>query len=394
MGGNPAYNKTLLVGTPNVMNSARIHEMIDDIFQRKWLSNNGPYVQELENLLKKFLEVKHVIVVNNGTVGLEVAIHALEIRGEAIVPSYTFVATPHALLWSGVRPVFCDIDPETYNIDINKIESLITEKTSAIVAVDVYGRPSNKDRLAEIARNHNLSLLFDSAHSFGNSYKGKMIGNFGDAEVFSFHATKFFNSFEGGAIATNDDALAMKCRAIRNFGFNGGEESEYLGINGKMSEVSAAMGTLSLENITQTVEANRKNYNAYRKGFDGIPGIKLIEYSKTEKCNYQYIIIEADEGICGLSRDELAQILETEGIGTRKYFFPGCHKMKPYRTMFPRIGNNLPVTESVSSRVLALPTGTAVTPEDVAVITNIVDISVKNAGKIRETINVLNGRDS
>lgn len=384
--GNTTYVMPKLVGIPNIMNSKRLHEMVDDMFQRKWLTNNGIYVQNLEKLLKEFLGVKHVIAVTNGTVGLEIAIHALNIKGEAIVPSYTFIATPHSLLWSGVRPVFCDINPSTYNIDVDKIESLITEKTSAILAVDVYGRPSDKDRLEEIAKNHNLRLIFDAAHSFGNSFKGEMIGNFGDAEVFSFHATKFFNSFEGGAIATNNEEIAIKCRAIRNFGFNGGERSEYLGINGKMTEVSAAMGIVSLENLQHTVSANRHNYHAYRDGLQGALGIKLIEYGEMEKCNYQYIIVEVDETICGLSRDEISIILESEGVGTRKYFSPGCHDMEPYSTMYPNIGSTLPFTEGAAKRVLALPTGTAVTPEDIAVITNIINISVENAGKVREAL--------
>ena len=385
-GSLSAFKNPRLVGTPNIMDPSRLHEMIDDIFQRKWLTNNGHYVQELESQLQNFLGVKHVIAVNNGTTGLEIAIHALGLKGEAIVPSYTFIATPHSLLWSGITPVFCDIDPSTYNIDVDKIESLITDNTSAILAVDVYGRPSDKERIAEIAKNHNLSLIFDAAHSFGNSYKGKMIGNFGEAEVFSFHATKFFNSFEGGAIATNNDELAEKCRAIRNFGFNGGERTQFLGINGKMSEVSAAMGIVSLENIQHTIAANKQNYRAYRDGFQVIPGIKLIDYEESEKCNYQYVIIEVDETICGLSRDELSTILESEGIGTRKYFSPGCHEMEPYRTMFPDSGSKLPVTDAISKRVLALPTGIAVSTEDVSVIANIIDIAVKNSEKVREAL--------
>lgn len=386
-GGKPSYEKPIMVGVPSILDVEHFHEIIDDIFERKWLTNNGFYVRELERRLQEFMDVKNVILVNNGTTGLEIAIRALNLKGEVIVPAYTFIATPHSLLWSGVQPVFCDIDPESYNIDTDKASELINDRTSGILAVDVYGRPSEKDKLESLANDNSLSLIFDAAHAFGNSFHGKMIGNFGDAEVFSFHATKFMNSFEGGAIATNDDELASKCRAVRNFGFVDGYVTQYLGINGKMTEISAAMGIISLENIDKIISANKSNYETYAVRLKEIPGIRLIKYPDNDKSNYQYIIIEVDETVTRLNRDELSIVLESEGIGTRKYFWPGCHQMEPYRFMYPNVGTRLPETERISSRVLALPNGTSVSPEDVEAICGIIRIVLENPEKVKTQVN-------
>ena len=386
MGGNKSFINPIFVGTPNIQNTDRFFEMVHDIFRRKWLTNNGEYVKRFESDIQNYLGVKHAIVVSNGTVGLEIAIRALKLSGEVIVPSYTFIATPHSLLWSGVKPVFCDIDPKTYNIDVNKAKNLINANTSGIMAVDVYGRSSEKEKLESLAKDHNLSLIFDAAHAFGNSFHGEMIGNFGDAEVFSFHATKFLNTFEGGAITTNNDELARRIREIRNFGFGESSYSQFIGTNGKMTEISAAMGIVNLENIEQIIQANRINYEAYRKKLKNMPGVNIIEYPHTEKVNCQYVIIEVDATVSGLNRDELSVILGAEGVGTRKYFWPACHQMEPYKTLFPTAGLRLPITESTAEKVLALPTGTAISLNDVDSLCNIISLAIKEPRTIKNQL--------
>src|SRR5258708_490010 len=218
-GGPPAFTEILHVGRPNIGNRQKFEARVDDILDRRWLTNGGRYVQEFEQCITELTGVRHCIAMCNATVALEIAIRALGMTGEVIVPSFTFIATAHALQWQGVRPVFCDIDPQNHTIDPARVEQLITPQTTGIIAVHLWGGVCNIEALSEIATRRGLKLLFDSAHAFGCSYKGGMIGAFGDAEVFSFHATKFLNSLEGGAVMTNNDELARKIRLMKNFGF-------------------------------------------------------------------------------------------------------------------------------------------------------------------------------
>jgi len=326
-GADSLFKDKLHVGRPNLGSRKKFHELVDDIFDRRWLTNNGPFVKEFEQCLANIVGTKHCIAICNATIGLELAIRAAGLAGEVIVPSFTFVATAHALEWQGIKPVFCDVDPETHNIDPNRIEELITPQTTGIVGVHVWGRPCNIAALDMIASKYNLKLIFDAAHAFGCSYQGKPIGSFGDAEVFSFHATKFFNTFEGGMIATNDDNLAKKLRLMKNFGFAGKDSVIYIGTNGKMSEISAAMGIVGLESLAEFVSVNQRNYLAYKKIFRAMPGIKLISYDENESQNYQYIILEVDEETTGISRDIIVDFLSAENVLARRYFFPGAHEM-------------------------------------------------------------------
>jgi len=237
-----------------------------------------------------------------------------------------------------------------------------------------------------IARRRNLQLLFDAAHAFGCSYKGKAIGGFGRVEIFSFHATKFLNSFEGGAVLTNDDALAEKMRLMRNFGFRGNDNVIYIGTNGKMTEVCAAMGLTSLESVEEFVETNRCNYHAYRRELDGIPGVTQMSYDGSERTNYQYIVLEVDERESGVSRDELVQVLSAENVLARRYFYPGCHRMEPYRSYFPHAALVLPETEKLCQRVMVLPTGTSVSDQVIMRICQIIRTAVSNAAAVREQL--------
>ena len=220
-GGPPMFNEVLHVGRPNIGNRQQLLNRINDMLDRRWLTNNGPFVQELEEKLTVYLGVAHCIAICNATVALEIAARALGLTGEVILPSFTFVASAHALQWQKITPVFCDVDPLTHNIDPLKVDSLITPRTSGIMGVHVWGRACAIETLGEIAQKHNLKLLFDAAHAFGSTHQGRMVGGFGDAEVFSFHATKFFNSFEGGAVTTNNDDLAGKIRRMRNLALPG-----------------------------------------------------------------------------------------------------------------------------------------------------------------------------
>ncbi|MEZ4771119.1 MAG: aminotransferase class I/II-fold pyridoxal phosphate-dependent enzyme [Caldilineales bacterium] len=385
-GGPPAFDEVLHVGRPNIGDRERLLARIGDMLDRRWLTNRGPFVEELEAKLATYLGVRHVIAMCSGTVALEIAARALGLAGEVIVPAFTFVATAHALQWQEITPVFCDVDPQTHLLDPARLEAMITPRTSGIVGVHLWGQPCNVDALAEIARRRGLRLIYDAAHAFACSAGERMIGNFGDAEVFSFHATKFFNTFEGGAVATNDDDLAQRIRLMQNFGFTGLDTVVYIGVNGKMSEVSAAMGLTGLESIDEFVAANRRNYNRYAAALANLPGVRMLRYDGQARQNYQYIVVEIDEAVTGLSRDELVQVLHAENVRARRYFAPGVHRMEPYRSYFPHAGLLLPVTERLAGQVLVLPTGTAVSPEDVDCISQIVAFAVANGAAIRREL--------
>lgn len=380
-GGEPAFKEKLYVGRPNIGDRDRLMARINDMLDRRWLTNNGQFVKEFEQRVADYLGVKHCIAVCNGTIALELVIRALELKGEVIVPSFTFIATAHALQWQEITPVFGDVDPKTHTLDPYQIEKLITPRTSGIIGVHVWGQPCNVDALAEIAAKHKLKLMFDASHAFGCSYQGQMIGNFGQAEVFSFHATKFINTFEGGAIATNDDDLDQKIRLMKNFGFAGYDKVVYLGTNGKMSEVSAAMGLTSLESMEDFIGINKKNYQYYQNNLAGISGISLFPLNKAGKHNYQYIVIEVDEIKAKVSRDLLVKILHAENVIARRYFYPGCHCMEPYRSYFPHASLLLPETEKLTEKILILPTGTTVSEEDICQICRIIRFTLSKLDK-------------
>lgn len=355
----PYFAEPLHVGRPNTGNRDAFLARVNDIFDRRWFTNNGHYVQELESILKQYLGVRHCIPVCNATVGLAIVACALGLDGEVIVPSFTFVATPHALAWQGIQPVFCDIDPKTHNLDPEKVERLVTRRTTGILATHVWGRSVPTQALEDIARRNGLKVYYDAAHAFGCSSGGTMIGNFGDAEVFSFHATKFFNTFEGGAIATNDDELAKKIRLAKNFGFTGPDAVAALGINGKMPEICAAMGVTCFESLDEIIARNLENYRLYSELLGQIPGISLVQYDESERNNFQYVIAEIDADTAGFNRDELVTFLHSHNVLARRYFYPGCHRMRPY-SLTTYTPDQLEQTERLSARVVSLPSGTAV----------------------------------
>ena len=359
------------MGRPNIGDRDRLLERITGVIDRRWLTNDGPLVHEFEEALAAVVGTAHCIAMCNATVALEIAIRAAGLAGEVIVTPFTFVATAHALQWQEITPVFCDIDPLTHNIDPARVAELITPRTSGILAVHVWGRPAPVEELTEIAARHDLRLLFEAAHALGCAHRGRLIGGFGAAEVLSFHATKVVNSFEGGAVVTNDTTLAETAKLMRNHGFADYDKVSHVGTNGKMSEVAAAMGLTSLESRHDFVEANRRNYEAYRASLKGVQGVELIAYDEAELSNWQYAVIEVDES-AALSRDDLQRVLWAENVLARRYFYPGCHRMEPYRSLFPDVARRLPETERLVGRVLTLPTGTSIDPDSAAVVADVI----------------------
>lgn len=377
-GAPPAFSEPLHVGRPNIGDQDAFHRLAGEMFGRGWLTNNGPLVQELEQRIAQNLGVRHCVAMCNGTIALEIAIRAIGLDGEVIVPSYTFVATAHALHWQAITPVFADIDPATHNLDPAAVRRMITPRTSGIIGVHLWGRAAPVDELQSIADEYGLQLMFDAAHAFGCRHHGQTIGRFGRCEVLSFHATKVFNTFEGGAVVTDDEALADTMRLMRNFGFKGYDNVIHPGTNGKMPEINAAMGLVNLDALPGFIAANRRAYEAYAGALAGIDDVHLLRYDEADDPNYQYVVVDVAPTFPG-RRDRIVAALQAENVLARKYFWPGCHRMQPYRDLFPHAQLLLPATERVAAGVVVLPTGSAVDPNDIAAICMIIKIAATDS---------------
>jgi dTDP-4-amino-4,6-dideoxygalactose transaminase len=351
-GAPPAFVEALHVGRPNIGNEDEFLRHTRGVLNRRWLTNNGPLVRELEESIAAQLGVRHCVAMCNGTVALEILIRALGLEGEVIVPAWTFIATAHALSWQGLEPVFADVDPATHGVDPASVEALIGPRTTGIIGVHLWGRPAPIDALQEIADRHSLALMFDAAHAFDCSAGLTKIGGFGRAEVFSFHATKVYNTMEGGAVTTNDDALAEAMRLTRNFGFRGYDRVISHGTNGKMPEMNAAMGIVNLAALPDFIAANRSCHEAYAIALRDVPGLRLLAMDVGGRNNGQYVVVEL-EAERASARDHLVAALHAENILARRYFWPGCHRMAPY----DRHPVTLPETEALAERVIVLPTG-------------------------------------
>jgi dTDP-4-amino-4,6-dideoxyglucose len=328
--------------------------------------------------------VKHCVATSNATNGIQIAAMAAGIGAgdEVIVPSFTWVATAHALDWIGAVPVFCEMQEPSGGADPEHVERLIGPRTRGILAVHVFGYPCPIDELSRVAARHGLPLLLDAAHAFGCTYRGKPIGGFGTAEIFSFHATKYVNSFEGGAIVTDDDELAERARTMRTMGLNGDRQIIGRGTVARMNEAAAAMGLTSIEAMDTFIEANTRNYELYRDGLAGVPGISVRPQAAGERANYQYLVVEVDPAVAGLHRDDLFDALLEHNVLSRRYFSPGCHQLEPYRSDPARHAPDpLPRTEALTQRVLALPTGTSVGPAQVAGICELIRERAELAGR-------------
>lgn len=357
-GGVPLAASPLHVGAPNIGDRARLHELLDDALDRRWLTNDGPFVQAFERRVADLVEVEHCVATSSATAGLMLLAACLGLRGEVVLPALTFVATPHAMRWQGLTPVFADVDRDTLTLSPASAASACSSETSAVLGVHLWGTPCDVDGLTRLASHRSCALVFDAAHALGSRVGGRPVGSAGEAEVFSFHATKLCNAFEGGAVATNDARLAAALAAARNFGFADEDEITGLGINAKMSEVSAAMGLVSLDALGHFADVHRTNHEHYRLGLADVPGVMLRNPDTRSTPTRPYVVTEVDDG-AGLTRDELLAVLRAENVLARRYFFPGCHRVPPYRDVPRSSPVPLTVTELVLDRVLVLPTGTA-----------------------------------
>jgi len=385
LGGKPLFDYKLHVGQPNLVDRTKMHAALDEIFDRCWLTNDGPAVRRFEAALQELLGVKHCIAVCNATIGLQMVYRALGrpgTGGRAVMPAFTFVATAHAMEWEGIPPCFCDVDPQTHLVDLADLRSKIDERTSLLVGVHTWGQPCHVEALEVLARERGLPLVFDAAHAFFNRSGSRRIGGFGDAEVFSFHATKFINTFEGGAITTQNDALAEELRFMRNFGFSGVDQVAALGTNGKMPEISAAMGLCMLDEIDRLLDVNRRNYRLYEEAFGGVEGFSLLPLHDPQTSNCQYIVGTVATEAPGFVRDLLVDSLWQENILARRYFYPGAHRAMPYVSRQPPVC--LLGTDELCRRVVVLPTGNAVEPDDVRQIADCVRYILEHAEEIRE----------
>lgn len=326
---------------------------IKEIWDTRWLTNMGSKHQQLEKQLASYLETDYITLYTNGHLALEYAIQALDLHGEIITTPFTFASTTQAIVRSGCTPVFCDIDPITYTLDPMGIESLITEKTSAILPVHVYGNICNIDEIQRIADKHNLKVIYDAAHAFGARYKGRSTAAFGDISMFSFHATKVFHTIEGGALTYADRSLVDKLDAMKNFGQTGPESVDYLGGNAKMNEFQAAMGICNLRHLSEEIEKRGRVVARYRSHLEGVRGIKLSEIDKDVESNHAYFPIVFD-GI-HFKRDEVAEKLSRNNIFARKYFYPLTNSFACYSSMNVSGQEATPVADDISSKVLTLP---------------------------------------
>lgn len=348
-------NKPILVTQPLLPPLEEFEVYLRDIWDSKWLTNNGKYHQALEKELCEYLGVKYISLFSNGTLALFTALQALRITGEVITTPYSFVATTHALWWNNIKPVFVDIEPSTYNMDPDKIEAAITAKTTAIMPVHVYGNPCNVDRIKEIADAYGLKIIYDACHTFGVTIKGIPLLNFGDLSVMSFHATKVYNTFEGGAIICHDEATKKRIDNLKNFGFVNETTVVAPGINAKMNEVQAAMGLLQLKYIDGAIEQRKQIADWYRAGLKNIDGITYLEDIPDVKHCYSYFPILVDKTKYGKTRDELYEELKKHNIFGRRYFYPLISQFPTYRGLESAQPGKMPIAENTTEQVICLP---------------------------------------
>jgi dTDP-4-amino-4,6-dideoxygalactose transaminase len=382
-GGAPLFKTTLHVGRPNIMDRDAVISRINQAMDRHWLSNDGPLVKEIEDRFADFLQVKHCIAVTNATMGLQLSAKALNVTGEVIIPSFTFIGTAHAMAWIGLKLVFCDVLSGNHNIDPADVEKRITESVGAIVGVHLWGRACEIDTLQELADRYGIPLIFDAAHAIGSTYKNKRLGGFGNVSVFSLHATKAINSLEGGLVTTNDDALADKIRLLRSYGFEDEDQVSMLGINAKMNEFSAAMGITNLEGYDRIRSHNRHLQVVYRDELSGIEGVNFIQPDEREENNYHYAVMEVGQGSC-IRRDSLYRVLVAENVYVRRYFRPGCHRSLPYK--ISKKNGYLPITERLSATLLQLPTGLQMDLDKARALSRLIHFCLVNGAEIESRL--------
>lgn len=346
-------NKKILVTRSSMPSFEEYTESIRELWDSHWITNMGKNHEELSRRLEDYLKVKNISLFTNGHMALELVLQALNLKGEVITTPFTFASTTHAIVRNGLTPVFCDINEQDYTMDVDRIEELITDKTSAIVPVHVYGTPCDVNRIEAIAKKHNLKVIYDAAHAFGVEINGRGIGSFGDASMYSFHATKVYNTIEGGAIATADDELITKLWRLKDFGIKDEETIDGIGANAKMNEFCAVMGLCNLKHVDEEIAKRKQVSERYRSHLEGVDGIKLLTIKEGVKTNYAYFPIVVDEKIFGCDRNRIKDVLAQNGVGVRKYFYPLVSDMDCYKGRFDSV--SLPVAKWVSDRVLTIP---------------------------------------
>ncbi|UXL11578.1 dTDP-4-amino-4,6-dideoxy-D-glucose aminotransferase VioA [Enterobacter cloacae] len=363
--------KNIPVTQPFLPELSEFIPYLEQIWDNKWLTNNGPFHQQLEKELCEYLGVEYISLFNNATIALITALQALRISGEVITTPYSFIATSHSILWNGLKPVFVDIDPKNFNIDPKKIEAAITPNTTAIMPVHCYSSPCDVEAIQEIADNYGLRVIYDAAHAFGVNYKGQSILRFGDMSILSFHATKVFNTFEGGAIICQDAKTKQRIDRLKNFGIADELTVTAPGINGKMSEINAAFGLVQLKHINSAIEQRKKIDRAYREVLSSIKGITVPAPPEYSNSNYSYfpVLIEHEFRI---SRDELYLELKRNDILSRRYFYPLISNMPMYRGIESAAVENLPLSNAISDKVLCLPIFNELSEDDFSRIINVI----------------------
>ena len=362
---NMEEKNTITVTSPLLHMLDEFNELLKDIWSRKWITNNGHYHQELEKALCEYLKVPYISLFTNGTLPLITALQALRITGEVITTPYSFVATTHALWWNGIKPVFVDIDPATGNIDPNKIEAAITPKTTAIMPVHVYGKPCDTQRIKEIADKYGLKVIYDAAHAFGVEVNGESILNAGDMSTLSFHATKVYNTIEGGALVMHDAETKKRIDYLKNFGFAGETTVVAPGINSKMDEVRSAYGLLNLKQVDAAIEARHQVAIKYREVLRDVKGITFFDDMPGVKHNYSYFPIFVDANKYGMTRDELYFKMKEQNVLGRRYFYPLISTFSTYKGLESANSENLPKAHKMAETVICLPMHHSLSEDDI-----------------------------
>ena len=367
------FAENIFVTRPVFPKIEEVTEKLKDIWAAKWLTNNGPQHYMLERELENFLKVPYLSLFNNGTIALMVAIQSLRLQGEVITTPFTFAATPHVLSWNNIHPIFCDVDEETMNIDANKIESMITPQTTAILAVHVFGTPCDVEKIQQVADTYGLKVIYDAAHAFGVEINGQGIGTFGDISMFSFHATKVYHTLEGGALVHGNKNLKQRIDLLKNFGIKNEDEVVMPGINGKLDEVRAAVGRIMLNYVKEEQAKRHALHKIYDEELGNVEGIKLMpKCAENVKKNYQYYVIRIDDNIFGKSRDEVYNELKKFNVYARKYFHPLCSEFTCYRQLNSSSVEHLPVANVIVKQVLSLPMYGELSADDVRKICEII----------------------
>lgn len=362
----------ITVTSPLLPDLDEFHGLLKEIWESKWITNNGSFHKKLEAALGEYLKVPYVSLFTNGTLPLLTALQALRITGEVITTPYSFVATTHALWWNGIKPVFVDIDPRTGNLDPNKIEAAITPKTTAILPVHVYGKPCDVDAIQAIADKYGLKVIYDAAHAFGVEVNGESILNAGDMSTLSFHATKVFNTIEGGAMIMHDVKTKQRIDYLKNFGFAGETEVIGPGINSKMDEVRSAYGLLNLKQVDAAIAARKKVAMAYRDALRSVEGITFWDDMPGVKHNYSYFPIFVDAEKYGMTRDELYFKMKDQGVWGRRYFYPLISEFSTYRGLESATSENLPQATKMAESVICLPMHHALSEEDCSRVIDVI----------------------